>query len=319
MYLANITLDNIRLFLKGHRKTAVFALSPECNCRCTMCGMWRKPVERISFQDAKKVIEFLVKNRFIMVYFTGGEPTLYPQLPELVKYAHDLGLITILTTNGTAKEGLLEKLKRSGLQSISISLDHYRPEVCEAIRGVKGIWEEQLKSIRYAKGLGLKPYALAYLNRELLRNSLIDFIRFVNGVLGVPWGFCFPTKASNSYNLRYEYQTEQELKRAVKSILYLKLYRRASIANTITYLYDALRFLDGVDTKYKCRGGTDVVYIDWRADVYPCFLKAKLFNCLTDRPRYESKECDECLTNCFREPSYIAHMSLPIAMAEFTH
>lgn len=284
-----------------------------------MCGMWQKPVERISYEDAKRVIDFLAKNRFILVYFTGGEPTLYPELPKLVRYAHDLGLITILTTNGTARRELLEKLKLSGLQGISISLDHYKPEVCESIRGVRGIMEKQLRSIREAKVLGLNPYALAYLNREILRDGLLKFISYVNQVLGVPWGFCFPTEACNSYNLRYEDQTIHELKRAMKSILYLKLYRRASIANTLTYIRDAIRFLDGLPTKYKCRGGRDVVYIDWKADVYPCFLKGKLFNCLSEEPRYESVECDECLTNCFREPSYLSHISLSVAITEFTH
>jgi len=56
---------------------------------------------------------------------------------------------------------------------------------------------------------------------------------------------------------------------------------------------------------YYCEGKEEVAYVDWKADVYPCFLKPKLFNILIgDKPRFLKKvKCNECLINCFREPS----------------
>jgi len=284
-----------------------------------MCGMWRKPAERISYEDAKRVIDFLLKNRFLIIYFTGGEPTLHPQLPELVNYAHRAGMVTTMTTNGTVSETVLKRLKESGLQGVSISLDHFKPDVCEAIRGVKDIMEAQIQAIQHAKALGLKPYALAYLNPQILHDGVVNLINYTNKVLNVPWGFCFPTEAWNSYALNYENQTIQELREAMRSILALKLQGDGMIVNTVSYIMDTLRFLDGRPTVNKCRSGQDVVYIDWNGDVYPCFLKDKMFNALSDEPCFRLMNCDQCLTNCFREPSLLGRLTLPLIVRELSH
>jgi MoaA/NifB/PqqE/SkfB family radical SAM enzyme len=319
VYTVTVSPGNIRLFLNGHRRTAVFALSPQCNCKCTMCGMWRKPVERISYRDCVKIIDFLLRNRFLIVYFTGGEPTLHPDLPELVKYAHDAGMITTLTTNGRVSERELRRLKENGLQSISVSLDHFKPSVCETIRGVKDIMKMQIQTIENAKKMELNPYALAYLSPQIIHDGVINLISYANGILKVPWGFCFPTEALNSFSLRYEHQNIQELREAVQTILSVKLRSRGMIVNTYSYITDALRFLDGRPTENRCRSGQDVLYIDWHGDAYPCFLKDKIFNVLNDEPVFLPVDCDQCLTNCFREPSYLGHITIPLLVREITH
>lgn len=316
MYLADIKPKNVISFLKGFRRTAVFAVTSSCNCRCAMCGMWEKPKQRISLSDAKQVIDFLVKNRFLILYFTGGEPTLHPDIAEMVRYASSKGLITTMTSNGTAPLKILRKLKESGLQSISISLDHYDPEWCEAIRGVKQIMQKQVNSLLYANTLGLKPYALTYLGPDICRDGVEKLIRYVNSELGLPWGFCYPTVAKNSFALKPEKQTQADLLNALQTILYLKKSRLGSITNTLAYIEDAIRFTENKSTIYPCLAGYTVVYIDWLGDVYPCFIREKLFNIFDGGERFRRFDCDLCLANCFREPSYLSKLSLQFALRE---
>jgi len=134
-------------FLKGFRKTAVFAITTRCNCRCMMCDMYKKPPRSISFEDARKVLDFLYENKFLIVYFTGGEPTLHPDVIDIVKYANDLGFVTAMTTNGTVSKDTLVKLKEAGLYLLSVSFDHWEPEICEKIRRHKGIKDKQERTM----------------------------------------------------------------------------------------------------------------------------------------------------------------------------
>ena len=73
-----------------------------CNLKCGMCKHWRETREPpISMDRFKEVVTELAELGCKKVHFSGGEPMLRPQLPDLVAHAADLGLRVTLTTNGT--------------------------------------------------------------------------------------------------------------------------------------------------------------------------------------------------------------------------
>lgn len=307
------TLKQVCLnFLRGKRKTAVFAVTSRCNCKCVMCDMHRQPPREISLEDAKKVLDTLATNGFLIAYFTGGEPTLHPNIVDIISYADKLGLVTTMTTNGTPSKVLLSELKDAGLYLLSVSLDHWDPLVCERIRNYRGIFEKQVATLRYLKEIGLRTYALAYLNPILLEDGVEKLAAFANDELRVPFGFCYPTNCdANSYFLGGELAKQPSSSRLgdqVRMILELKKEGR-EIANLFCYVEDAVNFPRRVPNFY-CRGGEDVIYVDWLGDVYPCFLKKRLFNILNDdAPRFlKDVQCNDCLINCFREPSFLPQM-----------
>ncbi len=272
--------------------------------------MYRQRPQTIGVDDAKAILDFLSKNRFFAVYFTGGEPTLHPALVEIVRYADELGLATSLTTNGTSSMSLIEELKGAGLTLMSVSFDHWDSSLCDEIRGYKDIKRRQEEIIACGKQLGLKTYALACLNPFLVRDGVVDLVKYVNQKLGVPFGFCYPTKCDvNSYRLGGSVSQdtmERQLIESVGQILHLKR-SGYQIANVGTYIEDIMRFHRKETPNFYCKGGEGVIYIDWWGDVYPCFIKEKLFNALNDdNPRLlRGVRCNSCLINCFREPSLL--------------
>ncbi len=276
-----------------------------------MCDMWKQEKTFISVQDAKQVIDFLHENQFLAVYFTGGEPTLHPNLPEIVKYASNQGMFTSITSNGTSGKKLISDLKRSGLNLLSVSLDHWDEKICEGIRRFKGIQKRQESTIRFAKEIGLNVYALSFLNPYLVRDGVEHMVEYVNRELGVPSGFCYPTNCDmNSYRLGGEISGElvnERVNEAILRILEMKKRKRHSIANAYQYILDTVRFNRNEEPGKYCKGGEDVVYIDWKANVYPCFMKPKLFNIASgETPRFlEKAVCNQCVMNCFREPSLL--------------
>ncbi len=70
------------------------------------------------------------------VIFTGGEPTLRSDIPELVAYAESLGQVTGLLTDGLrlADADYLRRLLQSGLDHIMLILDPGNPDAWEALR-----------------------------------------------------------------------------------------------------------------------------------------------------------------------------------------
>lgn len=316
--------ESVVRYLNGFRRTAVFALTTQCNCRCVMCDIYKNPPRFISLKNAMKVLDFLSQNKFLIVYFTGGEPTLHPNVVDIVSYANQLGLVTAMTTNGTAPRDMIMRLKESGLFLLSVSLDHWEADFCEKIRGHKDIKTKQEKTINSCKEAGLRIYTLTFLNSHIVRD-VEKMVRYVNQQLGVPFGFCYPVKTDDKIYPLGEGLSEEEisfasLRKSVETLLSLKR-RGSAIANLGTCIEDIIRFHEKKPPNFYCKGGEDVIYIDWSGNVYPCFMKKKLFNVLNgEEPRFlENVMCDDCLTNCFREPSVLAQSSNPSLVKEILY
>jgi len=308
--LTLLALPRIRLYLRGYKRTAVFAITSACNCHCIMCNMHRLPPAYLPLDHGFRLLQFLYDNKFMVVYFTGGEPTLHPDLVPLIEHANRLRLVTSMTTNGTSPLSTLAQLRDAGLDVLSVSIDHWDGEICERLRRHRGIQAKQEERLHYAKHIGLRVYALAYLNPQLCEDGAIQtFVEYTEHTLDAPVAFCFPTTSNeNTYRLCGVGSDADSSKvyRTIRSILELKRDGHR-ILNPTVYLEDILRFLRGKPPAVHCRGGEDVVYVDWLGNTYPCFLRGKLFNALDDEAHFlHSVQCNDCVINCFREPSIFA-------------
>lgn len=285
-----------------------------------MCDMYKMEPDQISLPNAKKVLDFLARKRFLIVYITGGEPTLHPEIVKIVEYSNKLGLVTAMTTNGTASRDLLLDLKNAGLYLLSVSLDHWDPLICEKIRRHKDIMIKQVKTIEFLKKIRLKTYALAFLNPILVEDGVEHLIDYVNNTLKVPFSFCYPTISNNNtFSLGGSLSKElfsSKLKKSIQTILRLKKEGR-SIGNLLVYIEDIVNYYEKKSPNFYCKGGEDVIYVDWHGDVYPCFLKGeRLFNILNGENSIFLKniKCNDCLINCFREPSFLTQMFSPLSL-----
>ncbi|MFT6964014.1 MAG: radical S-adenosyl methionine domain-containing protein 2 [Flammeovirgaceae bacterium] len=101
-----------------------------CNMRCKFCFATFQDVKRtvlpkghLPKEKSLELIEMLAKAGFQKITFAGGEPTLCPWLSELIALAKNLGMTTMIVTNGT---GLSEKFlaeNQENLDWIALSID----------------------------------------------------------------------------------------------------------------------------------------------------------------------------------------------------
>lgn len=121
-----------------------------CNSRCQYCNVWREK----SFQNKKELdaeeAERLLNQGYAAgvryIDFTGGEPTLYPDLTRLLRHAKRLGIKTEVTTNGLPHSP--EKLREIAecADKFNFSLDTLNRETYRRVRGVDSL-ENVLKTM----------------------------------------------------------------------------------------------------------------------------------------------------------------------------
>lgn len=113
-----------------------FMLLGQCNLRCSFCFGPQHEIPAMETGKVKSIIQAFSRNGVERVVFTGGEPTLIRDLPEILSEAKKVGLFTVLSTNGLKLDSdpsLLEKLVPS-LDWIALSLDGSTSEVNAKMR-----------------------------------------------------------------------------------------------------------------------------------------------------------------------------------------
>ena len=111
-----------------------------CNLKCVHCyaaGQGCADEPELSTDEWKQIIDRCRDACIPQLTFTGGEPTLRADLPELVEHA--AWFVTRLNTNGVAlTPALCEALRAASLDSLQITLYSFDAETHNALVGAQG-------------------------------------------------------------------------------------------------------------------------------------------------------------------------------------
>jgi len=126
------------------------------------------------------VMHKLLKLGIPHVVFTGGEPTMRDDLPELVAYTQEIGLVSGLVTNGRRlrDESYFNSLVDAGLDHVQVTVESHDPEVHDKITGVEGSWEETVQGLKNAIASPIYTLSNTTLNKYNVGDILktIDFL-----------------------------------------------------------------------------------------------------------------------------------------------
>ena len=152
------------------------ALTFKCQNNCVHCYAGGPHVtDELGTDDWKKLIDRLHMIGVFILTFTGGEPTLREDLPELLRYAENRGAVTGLITNGRQlrDKDYVEQLDKAGLDFVQITLESYRPQVHDKMTSSKGSWKETVAGIKNA--LQTKVYVTT--NTTLSKYNASEFLQ----------------------------------------------------------------------------------------------------------------------------------------------
>src|SRR5574344_1448928 len=119
-------------------------LTDKCNFKCEYCRGIKKDLQGdLSLEEAKHIVNLWADNNLHNIRFSGGEPTLWKDLIELVKFTKSKKSIEhiALSTNGSASIEFYDKLIESGINDFSISLDACCASTADKMAGVNSRFE----------------------------------------------------------------------------------------------------------------------------------------------------------------------------------
>jgi cyclic pyranopterin phosphate synthase len=160
------------------------SLTDKCNFRCTYCmpteGLpWLAREDVLTAIEIERLARLFVRLGVREVKLTGGEPTVRPEIPEIVRRIRGLGheIDISITTNGYLLDRLARSLREAGLDRITVSCDSLlRHRFAEMTR--RDALERVMRGLRAAEMAGFSPIKL---NCVVIRGSnegeVVDFAR----------------------------------------------------------------------------------------------------------------------------------------------
>ena len=156
--------------------------------------------------DSIRLITLIAEAGFLKINFAGGEPTLCPWLPELIRHAKSLGLTTSVVSNGSRiTEAWLNNLA-SCLDILAISIDSVdsqnQRKIGRLVNGKPPMTEADYLSIgESAKARGIRLKVNTVVNRH---NVAEDFRPFIRSIAPERWKIFQVLPVAGQNNLRFD-------------------------------------------------------------------------------------------------------------------
>lgn len=175
----------------SHKPSAPYrmdlAITYRCNNECTHCYNAReRTFPGMSLDEWKTVIDKCWTLGIPHLVFTGGEPTLHKDLPQLIAYAEEKGMITGINTNGRRLKDqvYLKSLIDAGLDHIQITLESSDASIHDEMVNASGAWLETIAGIKNA--VKSKLYMMTNTTMLSVNSHTISDTLDLLGELGVP-------------------------------------------------------------------------------------------------------------------------------------
>ena len=150
-----------------------FYIAGSCNLRCRHCWIspgYSKDIHGnfIKTEYVEKAINEAKPLGLNFVKLTGGEPTLHPQIREIVLLINQLGIRFAMETNGTLIDSETAEFfkKNEHFSSISVSVDGTDSKTHDSLRAVQGSYDQAITGIKNLVSAGFKPQLICTLHKR---------------------------------------------------------------------------------------------------------------------------------------------------------
>lgn len=173
-----------------------------CNMLCEHCSIeaYQKNSARkrsLTPNDVKKLADQADALGLARFVISGGEPTTFPDLDELVAAIGPERFYINSDSNGYLLAEKAQHMKDIGIDRIQLSVDSLDPEEHDKFRGKPGAWQHAMEGIEECKRIGLPLYIQTLVTKQRLHSQeFLDFVEHFNKMgLGVFITFAKPVGA----------------------------------------------------------------------------------------------------------------------------
>jgi AdoMet-dependent heme synthase len=146
--------------LSGNLRMLAWEVTRSCNLNCVHCraaASCGPYTNELSTEKCFHLIDEVGAFANPIIILTGGEPLLRPDIFDIADYGTKKGLRMVLATNGTiVNKTIAERMMKSGIKRVSVSLDGKDATSHDAFRGQQGAFAGVLSGIEALKSAGME-------------------------------------------------------------------------------------------------------------------------------------------------------------------
>ncbi|MFH1721842.1 MAG: radical SAM protein [Candidatus Altiarchaeota archaeon] len=249
-----------------------FAPTYKCNLKCEHCfasDLEDESRPKMTLNDYGRVAKEARKLGAIHFAFQGGEPTILPELEDLIKAISPSRSLVSITTNATTLDvGRIKKIKKLGVDILTVSLDSSLPKEHDSFRGAIGTHQKAIDTIDNALAQGLSVCINTMVSHQNINESgfrgLVDYTRKkgikINVLLPAPVG-----RWVGNFSSMLDIEDQKTLKALMEKNPHIR------------------RDLDANYLHYGCGAMKESIYISCYGDVLPCpYIHASIGNVLEE-------------------------------------
>lgn len=152
-----------------------------CNMKCEHCSIKRfqgkNDRRRLTPADVKILADQADALGLARFVISGGEPTVFPDLDELVAAIGPDRFFINSDTNGYLLAEKAQHMKEIGIDRIQLSIDSLDAEAHDEFRGMPGAFAHAIAGIEECQRIGLPVYIQTVVTKERLHSE--EFLKFL--------------------------------------------------------------------------------------------------------------------------------------------
>ena len=250
-------------------------ITSRCDLACRHCfnlsGAGRR--QELSLDDLMYLFDQVQAMGLTGVRISGGEPTLHPDFPAIIRAAVSRGLRVSLNTNGLYAPRTGRKIADLDIALFLVSLDGLR-SANDRVRGT-GVFDRVVATVRWLRSLGRKVIVGAHLNHGNVAD--VEGLIALAAELGADIKFAPLRLIGRARELMAdEAPTPADFCTAVQTITRLRgAYPRTRIYTDFDILQPATGASQTLSpSRASCPAGRSMLNVSYDGYVYPCAFLA---------------------------------------------
>ncbi|MFA5859033.1 MAG: radical SAM protein [Elusimicrobiota bacterium] len=255
------------------------AVTDKCNYNCWHCSNANKGNhDDLPLPALIKVIHGLQDMGTAIIGLTGGEPLMRNDLTDIISVIDERSISVLYTTGYGMSIEKAKELKKAGLYSVGISLDHYDKDTFDNMRNYKGAFENVLNAVKCCKSAGIYTMLQCVAtSKNIDNNEIWKIIQFAKKLDVNEIRFLETMPTGRLINLKQEdILTETERRQLIN------IHRKANYSGKYPKV-TAFAQIESFE-QFGCGAGTQHSYIDAKGNLYPCDFVPMSFGNVQEQP-----------------------------------
>ena len=166
-----------------HACLGIIEVNSACDMNCPLCFSEAGPGFSLTLEEVEEILDHLIatEGNPEVVQFSGGEPSIHPQIIPMMKAAQDRGIANVmLNTNGkriAADDRFLEQLAEIK-PNVYFQFDGFESETYRVIRGEPDILPKKLRALDRLAEIGCTVILVPAVEHGVNEHEIGRIVRF---------------------------------------------------------------------------------------------------------------------------------------------